>query len=444
VLALAALVVTACDPWAVLSGGFWLSFGAVAAISYVLALRTGTAGQLRGVVLEQLAVTVAMAPLLLALFQEVSLVSPLANAIAIPMVSLLVVPLSLAGAFLGAGVLLDAAHQLMAWLLVPLEVLAALPGAVLESHAPAGWTIAAALLGCAWLLAPRGFPLRWVGLAWVAPIFLVAPAGPAAGSAWVDVLDVGHGLAVVVRTEQHAIVYDAGPTWSAESDSGGRIVVPYLRGEGVRRIDGLVVSHGDDDHAGGAAAVAASREPPWLLSSLPSDHPLHASLPGSRWCRAGESWTWDGVRFDVLHPPSRAYLEDRRRENDRSCVVRVSTRSASALLTGDAEARSEAEMRAGGASRLRSDAMLVPHHGSRTSSTAAFLDAVAPRVAVISLGYRNRFRHPHEAVVQRYAERGIELRRTDLEGALRIVLPVEGPARVERIAQVPRYWSDRK
>jgi competence protein ComEC len=443
VLALAALAVTLADPWAVLSGGFWLSFGAVAAIFYVLTLRTGSAGRLRGAALEQLAVTVAMLPMMLALFQEVSLVSPLANAIAIPAVSLVIVPLALGGAFLGAGFLLEAAHQLMAWLMVPLEALAAFPGAVLESHEPAAWTVGTALVGCAWLLTPRGFPLRPLGSVWIAPLFLVVPATPAAGEAWIDVLDVGHGLAIVVRTATHALVYDTGPSWSAESDSGSRIVVPYLRGEGLRRLDGLVVSHADDDHAGGAWSIAQSRAPPWLLSPLAADDPLHAAFAYSRLCRAGQSWTWDGVRFEVLHPADAAHDEARRRENDRSCVLRVAAGTGTALLTGDIEQRSEAELLARDRAGVRADVLLVPHHGSKTSSTPPFLEAVAPQVALVSVGYRNRFRHPNEAVMLRYAARGIPVRRTDAEGALRIVLGASG-ARIERLAPPARYWSDRR
>ncbi|APV52457.1 DNA internalization-related competence protein ComEC/Rec2 [Betaproteobacteria bacterium GR16-43] len=443
VLALAALVVVCADPWAVLAAGFWLSFGAVAAIFYAFALRTGQPGRLQGAVVEQLAVTVVMAPMMLAIFQEVSLVSPLANAFAIPVVSLVVVPLTLAGVFLDVGALLEAAHALMAWLMVPLEALAALPGAVLESHAPVGWTVACGVAGCAWLLAPRGFPLRILAFAWVAPMFLVLPPRPPPGEAWVDVLDVGQGLAVVVRTASHALVYDTGPSWSAESDSGSRIVVPFLRGEGLRHLDGLVVSHADDDHAGGAPSVAAARAPDWLLSSLPLDAPLRSRFALAWPCAAGQDWEWDGVRFLVVHPSEAQRDEVRRKENDRSCVLRVSAQGASALLTGDAEARSESEMIARGAALLRSDVLVVPHHGSKTSSTARFLDAVAPTMAVNSLGYRNRFRHPHESVVHRYAERAIVTWRTDELGALRIVLPVNGFPRIVRLAPPDRYWSDR-
>lgn len=442
VLALAAFVVVLADPWAVLAAGFWLSFGAVAAIFYLLALRTGTVGRLRAAASEQLAVTVVMLPLLAALFQQVSLAAPLANAFAIPVVSLAVVPLTLSGAFLGSPEILQVAHELLALLMQSLEWLAAFPDVVLESHAPAGWTLPAAVLGCAWLLAPRGVPLRVAGVLWMLPLATVLPPGPDPGVAWADVLDVGHGLAVVVRTATHALVYDTGPHWSAESDAGRRIVVPYLRGEGVRRLDVLLISHADDDHAGGAKSVLGARQPDVLLSTLPAAHPLHRDATLSRLCAAGQGWEWDGVRFDLVHPRAGVLGTTRRRENDRSCALRVSTRSASFLLAGDVEAAGEAEMVARGA--LRSDVLLVPHHGSKTSSTAAFLDAVAPRRAVASVGHRNRFGHPHAAVVARYRERGIELLRTDVSGALRVRLPADGePAAIQPLAPRARYWSDR-
>ena len=450
VLALAALTVLLLDPWAVLSAGFWLSFGAVAGIFYVMALRTGHPGKLRAALAEQAAVTIVMVPMLLALFQEVSLVSPIANAVAIPVVSLVVVPLTIAGAFLPIPALLDAAHALMELLMGPLEALASLPLAMLESHAPRAWTVVAAVLGCAWLLAPRGVPMRAAGIVWLMPLFVVTPERPAWGEAWIDVLDVGNGLAVVVRSATHALAYDAGPAWSDEADSGLRIVVPHLRAEGVGHLDGMVISHADDDHAGGAISIAASRAPAWLLSPLPPGHALHLMFDDSMRCEAGRRWSWDGVEFAVLHPGGEIYGEApgrrARKENDRSCILRVAARGGAALLTGDVEARGEGEMLARDPAALRAEVLVVPHHGSRTSSTTAFIDAVAPSVGVLSVGYRNRFGHPHPAVAARYVERGIDLRRTDREGALRIVLPAQsgGPARVERLVREVRYWSERQ
>jgi competence protein ComEC len=446
VLALAALAVLVLDPWAVLAPGFWLSFGAVASIFFAVALRTGKPGRFHAAVREQLAVTLAMLPMLVALFQQVSLVSPLANAFAIPLVSLGVVPLTLAGAFLPFPILLDAAHGLMAGVMVPLEWLASLPMATLESHAPQAWTVACAVVGSLWLLAPRGFPMRACAVAWMVPLFAVLPPAPGPGEAWIDVLDVGNGLAVVVRTAGHALTYDAGPSWNGDADSGNRIVVPFIRGEGIARLDGLVISHADDDHSGGAASIAMAREAGWMLSPLPETHALHGLVRPSLRCEAGGEWRWDGVQFQVLHPALEIYgARERRKENDRGCVLKIATAGGAMLLAADVEARSEREMLVREAAALPSDVLLVPHHGSKTSSTPAFIEAVAPRVGILSVGYRNRFRHPSPVVVERYAARGIELHRTDAEGALRIALPANRsePIRVAGQEAACRYWSAR-
>jgi competence protein ComEC len=262
------------------------------------------------------------------------------------------------------------------------------------------------------------------------------------------VLDVGNGLAVVVRTASHAIAYDSGPGWSGDADSGNRIVVPFLRGEGVRRLDGLVLSHADDDHAGGAISLAASREPGWLLSPLEPSDPLHGLAGRSMRCEAGMRWNWDGVEFRVLHPAAEIYRADapKRKENDRSCVLRIATRAGCMLLTGDVEARGEAEMLPRDRAALRCHVLLVPHHGSRTSSTPAFVDAVGPRIGLVSVGHRNRFRHPNEGVIARYNGRGIALRRTDEEGALHLVLPADSSRGIEVAghARRMRYWSERR
>ena len=217
----------------------------------------------------------------------------------------------------------------------------------------------------------------------------------------------------------------------------------------TRFVEGLD-SAVNDDHAGGAFSVADARDPNWLLSPLAPAHPLHGMFERSIRCEAGMRWRWDGVDFAVLHPDASVYGEREtgkrlRKENDRSCVVKVTTAAAAALLTGDAEARSENEMLARDAQGLRSDVLLVPHHGSKTSSTEAFIDAVHPATGILSVGYRNRFRHPNAAVVSRYVERSVVLRRTDTEGALRIVLPASaGPARVQALLNDVRYWSERR
>ena len=445
VLSLAALVVLLVDPWAVASPGLWLSFGAVAAILYAVSGRVGHGSRWQAMVREQAVVSIAMLPMLAALFQEISIVSPLANAIAIPLVSLVVVPLTLAGAFLGVPFLLLGAHALMVALMAPLERMAAWPFAMGELPAPSTGALVLSLAGCAWLLAPRGVPLRSFGVLLLGPLVLLPGPRPVEGAAWIDVLDVGNGLAIVVRTRFHALVFDAGPAWSGDTDSGERIVVPFLRGEGLRPLDMLMVSHADDDHAGGAISVAAMRQPATLLTALPAADAIHGLVDRSLPCAAGQSWTWDGVRFDVLHPPFARTGDVRRKENDWSCVLRVATAGGAALVTADAEARSEREMLARDRVALRADVLVVPHHGSRTSSTPAFIEAVAPRDAIFTVGYRNRFHHPNAQVLDRYVQRGIAVWRSDRDGAVRVTLPSQGARpSVERIVPAVRYWSDRR
>ena len=248
VLSLALLVVLLIDPWAVLAAGFWLSFGAVAVILYVSVGRIGTPHWLATWARVQWAVTLALMPALLAMFQQVSIVSPVANALAIPLVSLAVVPLTLAGMLLPFDLVLQLAHGLMAGCFVALEWMSNLPAAVWQQHAPPGWTVAVAVAGAVILLLPRGFPLRWAGLAGFLPLFLAVPPPLAEGDMQLTVLDVGHGLAVVARTRDHALLFDTGPAFGPHADSGNRTIVPYLRAVGVKALDVMIVSHDDIDH----------------------------------------------------------------------------------------------------------------------------------------------------------------------------------------------------
>ncbi|HEY2335850.1 MAG TPA: DNA internalization-related competence protein ComEC/Rec2 [Burkholderiales bacterium] len=428
-LALALAAVVAFDPWAPLSPGLWLSFGAVGIIFYVALKNENQIMQWARV---QWAITVGLAPASLLLFGQISIAGPLANAIAIPVVSVVVTPLALAAAVLPVPAILDVAAWLVEWLLQFLEWCAALPGALWEQHVPALWSVALALLGVAWLLAPRGVPWRAAGLALIAPAFLVAPPAPPAGAAWITALDVGQGLAVIVRTSGHTLLFDAGPAFGPEADSGGRVVVPVLRAAGVPRLDAVVLSHEDRDHTGGALTVLETLEAGVLYSSLPPAHPLNTLAP-SRRCASGQQWEWDGVRFEFLHPaPGRAW-----KRNDASCVLRIEASGGSLLLTGDIERGAEKEL--SGNSNVKSDVLLVPHHGSKTSSTEPFIAAVAPRWAVVTAGYRNRFGHPNEQVLERYRAAGVEVRRTDREGALQVVLDGQPSVAGER-ARRGRYW----
>lgn len=438
VLALALIVVLVLDPWAVIAPGFWLSFAAVALIFYV-GDRTDERSYLAGWARIQWAITVGLVPLTLLLFHQVSVVSPLANAIAIPVISALVTPLALLAAVLPIDAIAAVAHWLVTLLMPVLQWLATLPIAVWQQHAPSWWSVALALLGVGWLLAPRGIPMRVLAVPLFVPMLFAVPERPAPGTVWLDVLDVGQGAAIVVRTAHHVLVYDAGPAYSVEADAGARAVLPFLRGEGIGRIDRMMITHLDNDHAGGAAVVASTLPTGLLQSSLPATHRVMEFVPYRVPCQSGQSWQWDGVQFEVLHPPAAAY-DGPARPNAMSCVLRIGAGAHAALLTGDIEARDEAALARADASRLRADVLLVPHHGSRTSSSVVFLDAVAPRHALVTAGYRNRFGHPRGDVVARYAERGIELLRTDTQGALRITLTPDAVATSTFRATAPRYW----
>ena len=430
-LLLGLLVVLVLDPWAILATGFWLSFGAVALLLFVGSARTGEVPGWRAVLARwgatQWAVTIGSLPLLLLFFQQFSLVSPVANALAIPFISFIVTPLALLFAVLPWPPLLHFDHWLLAQLMVLLEWLARWP--MWQQPAPPLWTSPVAVAGVVWLLLPRGFPARWLGLCLIAPALFWLPARPLFGEAWVDVLDVGQGLAVVIRTARHTLLYDTGPLYSADSNAGQRVVVPYLRAVGIRQLDTLVVSHRDKDHAGGLAAVREYLPVHRLLSSLPE-------LDGER-CAAGQTWEWEGVRFMILHPESGDYETRSAKTNGMSCVLHVENADGSVLLTADIEAADERALIARAPQQLRSAVLLVPHHGGRGSSTPEFVAAVGARAVVFSVGYRNSFNHPRPETVARYAS--ARQWRTDQDGAIRISLSAATEMSAWR-EERRRYW----
>jgi competence protein ComEC len=442
ILALALALVVLADPWAPLAPGLWLSFGAVMLIFYVASGWSGPQAHLarwRRVLQAgrvQWAITVGLAPAALLLFGQISVAGPIANALAIPVISAIVTPLALLATVVPAETLLQLAAWLVEWLLQFLEWCSALPGALWQQHVPELWSVVLALAGVAWLLAPCGVPWRGAGLALMAPAFALAPAAPAAGVAWITTLDVGQGLAVLVRTSSRALLYDAGPAFGSDADSGGRVVLPVLRGAGIARLDAMVLSHEDLDHIGGALTVMETVEVDGLASSLPAQHALQALSSRSRRCAAGTAWEWDGVRFEFLHPAPDAVFP---RRNDLSCVLRIATAGGSMILTGDIERASEGTL-SQKESSLKSDVLLVPHHGSRTSSTAAFIAAVSPRWAVVPVGYRNRFGHPNREVMERYRDAGADIVRTDLSGAVRVHLGARDVQVTTERARQARYW----
>jgi competence protein ComEC len=440
-LALALAAVVLADPWAPLAPGLWLSFGAVALMFYVGAGWTGSGHWLAQWGRMQWAITLGLAPAALLLFGQVSLAGPLANAVAIPVVSVVVTPLALLAALLPFDFLLGISAFLVEILLQFLEWCAALPGALWQGHAPPPWSVPLALLGAAWMLAPRGVPWRASGVALMSPAFLLAPPAPVPGEAWITVLDVGQGLAVLARTARRTLLYDAGPAYGADADSGSRVLVPALRGAGLSRVDLMVLTHEDADHVGGALSVLESFAVDAIASSLPAQHHLHALSVAPRRCRAGEAWEWDGVRFEFLHPPAQAGAVGAppARRNNQSCVLRVAAAGGAMLLTGDIERLSEESLLRQGKG-IDSEILLVPHHGSRSSSSPEFLAAVRPRLAVVPVGYRSRFGHPAPEVLARYRAAGAQVFRTDLDGALHIGISENKIALVSERRRRARYW----
>jgi competence protein ComEC len=446
VLLVVAAVVTVIDPWALLQAGFWLSFAAVGMLMAASPIEDAPPRghalwrALRSGLRTQVVATVGLAPLTLLFFQQVSLIGFVANLVAIPLITFVITPLALAGVLAPPLWLLAAACVQV--LTTFLQSLAAMPAAVWTAAVAPWWMQAAALLGAALLVMRLPWRVRALALPLMLPLFVPPVEQPNDGAMRVTVADVGQGSAILVRTRTHALLHDAGAQYSADSDAGSRVLVPLLRAIGVQRLDLLMLSHRDLDHVGGAPAVMAALDVTALSSSIEASHPLRASKPPHRRCEAGQSWQWDGVRFDVLHPQPADYARADAKPNTMSCVLAVTdAQGRRVLLTGDLEAEQEARLLREQPGALRSDVLLVPHHGSKTSSSPAFLDAVAPRVALVQAGYRNRYGHPAPAVAARYTERGIVLINTVGCGAWSTGdnSAADSPGICER-EQSRRYW----
>ncbi|VTU31010.1 ComEC family competence protein [Variovorax sp. PBL-E5] len=434
----ACAVVVGVDPWALMQAGFWLSF---VAVGVLFAADPGSQGEGRPGWMgraarlwhEQWVVTLALTPLGLLLFQQISVVGLLANAVAIPWVTLVVTPLAMLG--VAWAPLWDVAArsvQVLAWLL---QWLASLPFATVSMAAPPVWAAMAGVAGGVLLAMRLPWSMRALGLPLLLPVLLWQAPRPAAGEFELLAADIGQGNAVLVRTATHSLLYDTGPRYSLESDAGHRVLVPLLRAFG-ERLDLLVLSHRDSDHTGGAPAVLAMQPQARLLSSIEAGHPLQALRAAQR-CVAGQHWTWDGVGFEIVHPLADDYTPSVK-PNAVSCVLRIDNGHASALLAGDIERLQEMAL-AGRSTALHADVLLAPHHGSKTSSSPFLLDAVQPRITLVQAGWRNRFGHPAPEVIARYRARGIAVVDSPHCGAATWSSVVPGTVKCER-QEARRYW----
>lgn len=441
-LALALLAILLIDPLAVLEAGFWLSFVGVGFLMLCLHVHgRGWRAFLHELTLGQIVMTVALLPLTLWFFGEASLVGALSNLMAVPFVSFVIVPCALIGLLLlilcpplaGPVLWLSGWLAHAQWWL--LEQTATWPGAHWYLPAVQPLALILATLGALWLFMPRGVPLRALGAMLFLPLLWPDRHTPDNGAFQAWMLDVGQGLSVVVRTHHHALVYDAGARYPSEFDLGGAVVIPSLHALGIDRLDVLMISHADNDHAGGAPAVASAFPTARRYAGEPERMRLAAEQ-----CVAGQQWEWDGVHFQVLSP---AGTDAALTANDRSCVLLVQGTGGRLLLTGDIAADTESRINAA----LESGPPLVlqvPHHGSRTSSSAGFIAAVRPQLAAVSTGWRNRFGHPRPEVLQRYAQAGVPVFNTALEGAVQVDFPAAVPpfvaARWRRLER--RYWRE--
>ncbi len=437
-LLLAFFLILLWEPFSVYSASFWLSFFAVGWIAYVMGGRLHVEKGWRGWLRIQTALFLGLLPITLWFFQRASLAMFPANLVAIPWISLLIVPAALI-----ACILYGCHHALGIWamglvgkLLWPLwwtlKYLAALPHVVFW-HAVTGVSVLIASVGAVFiLLLPRGWPYRWLGLFWLLPLFFSHPNYPAKGSLRLTMLDVGQGLSAVLQTAHHVLVFDTGPSSPTGYDAGKAIVVPYLLSRSIRTINALVVSHGDNDHIGGAASIAKLLNVRRILTSVPSRFKQAHVVA----CHVGEHWMWDGVSFTILSPQKGQPYQD----NNSSCVLRVVAGAKSVLLTGDIERPTEQVLVQDHAS-LQATILQAPHHGSRTSSSQAFISAVSPSFVVFPIGYCNRYHFPSKQVVLRYRQEHAKLLNSARDGAVTFDLIPGQPVHVTRYYLHNRYWQ---
>jgi competence protein ComEC len=441
IISLALLLVLVIDPFAVLSAGFWLSFSAIAVIAYGMSARIDATGLWWRWGRVQYLVAVGLLPLLVLWFQQIPLLSVAANLLVVPWVSFITVPLVLFGSVvvwlnnsIGSWFLqLGTVSIDLFWPL--LEKLAGLDFSVMALAQPTVAALMAAVVGVVLLLMPGGLPGRWLALFWLLPLFLPSPDRIEAGQARLTLLDVGQGLAAVLETANHTVLFDTGPRFSSRFDAGSAVIMPFLRQKNIGHVDLLIQSHGDNDHIGGL---------PYLLVELPIERILtsvaddieHASVED---CQRGQLWSWDGVTFEILHPGKNSAFEG----NDRSCVLKVSIGSRAILLTGDIELKAEQRILGRDRNKLASTILIAPHHGSRTSSSTKFIAAVDSEFVLFPVGYRNRFAFPKKDIIQRYQERGVKILDTARHGAIEMHIG-PGDVTIRRHRQdARRFWHMR-
>ncbi|MGC1853750.1 MAG: DNA internalization-related competence protein ComEC/Rec2 [Candidatus Aquirickettsiella sp.] len=417
---LALLVILIIEPFAVLSASFWLSFTAVLLIFYAVSSRIKPLKNWRAWCRIQFTVSLGLIPLSLLFFHQISWISFAANLIAIPSTGFLILPLSLLGSLLSlvssalGNHILIFAEQLLELLWKVLNFFSEIPLAQYYAYLSSRWILASSIIGILLLLAPKGMPTRYLGFIWILPLFFGESQRPHYGDIWIHLLDVGQGLASVVRTQHHILIYDTGPRLSPSFDAGKLVILPFLQTIDVQKVNLMVISHGDNDHSGGAKIILKQIQVDKVLSSIPKKFlPKIVNL-----CEEKMHWQWDGISFEILYPPmNHHYLG-----NNSSCVLKISNHLQSILLVGDIEKAAENYLVHAKQKDLQSTVLIVPHHGSKTSSSIEFLNHVQPVYALFPTGFHNRFKFPHKIVLNRYQRLGSKIYNTAAEGTITLKL----------------------
>lgn len=438
VWAMALILVLLINPLQILTDSFWLSFGTLSLIFYGMHGRLGVKGIWWKWGRVQWVIGIGLVPLSLLLFHECSFISFIANTLAIPWMLFTILPCCLLAVFTLflspplAHVCLTLADYALRVLMYGLTWLSTLPLATVVVSAPVGYVVAA-MVGVLIALSPLPLLPRLLSILWFLPLLFYQPARPALGEIKLTVLDVGQGLSVVIETATHTLLYDAGARFLSGSDMGERVVVPYLHYAGIKKLNALVISHDDNDHRGGVSSVLASMATQHIVASRRQPY-WPATL-----CERGQTWQWDNVAFTFLHPHGQ-----HSNKNNDSCVLRISNGYYHVLLTGDIEKAAEQVLVKRAASQLAATILIAPHHGSKTSSTSPFIQAVMPRYVVYSVGYHNQYHFPHPSVVKAYTAIKAQQVTTAEWGMLQFHLPAR-PSKIstEYYRQRYRHYWDK-
>ncbi len=437
-LSLALLIIVVLDPLAVLSAGLWLSFMAVCLIVYSLSCRLGRLNHYLSACKIHIVTALGLSPLIMFYFQQFSIIAPLANFIAVPIVSLFLVPLCfmavillLVSIELAVPVVL-LINEILQQLYFVLTAMADYSFSAMSTHQPSFYAIILAIVAVLLFISPKGVPARHLSVFLILPLLFSPRLKPDLGEVHFTLLDVGQGLAAVIETNKHVLLFDTGAKYSEQSNMGSSVVIPFLQYKGIEYIDSLLISHGDNDHIGGAKAILQHYKVGSVLSSVPESLAAYQAIQ----CVAGQSWQWDQVGFKVLSPAKNAQMS----ENNQSCVLKISTKHQSLLLTGDIEQQAEEWLLKHAKPELHSNLLIAPHHGSRTSSSFAFLNQVSPQLVLIPAGYKNRFDFPHQAVLDRYLLLNIPWLNTAEHGAITVETQNNHLQVKKTSTERRRYW----